>query len=91
LVSHTEGREHRLWDFENREEVIGGWKKLHNEGLYDLCCSLNIVRVFRLRRKRRVGHVGCMWKGDLHKGFCWRKRPHSGWEDNTEMELIGQG
>jgi hypothetical protein len=33
---------------------------------------------------------GCMWEGDLHAGFWWRKRPHSGWEDNTELELTGQ-
>ena len=56
LVSHNEEREHRLWDFENREEVTGGWRKLHNEELHDLCCSSNIIRVFRLRRKRRVEH-----------------------------------
>jgi len=53
-----------LWDFENREEVTGGWRKLHNEELEDLCCSTNIIRVFSLRRMRRVWHVGCVWEGD---------------------------
>ena len=57
---HNEGREHRLWDFGNREEVTRGWRKLHNEELHDLCCSSNIIRVFRLRRK------GGAWEGDLH-------------------------
>lgn len=56
LVSHIAGRECRLWDFDNREEVTGGWSKLHNEELHDLCCSSNIIRVFRL--KRRVGYMG---------------------------------
>jgi hypothetical protein len=36
-----------------------------------------------------------MWlvlgRGDLHGGFWWGKGPHSGLEDNIEMELIGQG
>lgn len=36
-------------------------------------------------------HVGCVWEGDWHAGFWWRKRPHSRWEGNTEMKLIGQG
>jgi len=27
----------------------------------------------------------------LHAGFWWRKEPHSRWEDNIEMEFIGQG
>jgi hypothetical protein len=91
LVSHNEGREHRFWCFENREEVTGGWRKFHNEQFHDLCCSANIIRVFRLRRKRRVGHVGCMWEGDLHGGFWWKKGPHSRWDGNTEIGLIGQG
>ena len=64
---------------------------MHNEELHDLCCSSIIIRVFRLKRMRRVGHVGYMWEGDWHAGFWWRKRTHSRWEGNTKMELIGQG
>ena len=71
--------------------MTGDWRKLHNEKLHDLCCSSNIIRVFRLRRIGRVGHVACVGRGDLHGGFWWRKGPHSGWEVNTEMGLIGQG
>jgi len=73
LVSDIEGRECRLWDFENREEVTGGWRKLYNEELHDLCSSSNIIMVFRLRITRRVGHVGYMWEGDLHAVFWWIK------------------
>jgi hypothetical protein len=52
--------EHRLRVFENRalrrifgpkrDEVTGGWRKLHNEGLHGLYCSLSIVWVIKARR-----------------------------------------
>jgi hypothetical protein len=43
-----------------RDEVKGVWRKLHNEELYDLYCSPNIVRVIKSRRMRWAGHVARM-------------------------------
>jgi hypothetical protein len=40
-----------------RNEVTGGWRKLHNEGLHNLYCSLNVIRKVK-SRKRWAGHVG---------------------------------
>jgi hypothetical protein len=31
----------------NREEVAGGWRRLHNEELHNLYTSPNIVRVIK--------------------------------------------
>jgi len=33
-----------------REEVTGEWRKLHNEELYDMYCSLNFIRVVKSER-----------------------------------------
>ena len=62
--------ERRLRVFENgvlkrifepkRDEITREWRKLHNEELNDLYCSLNIVRVIKSRRKRWAGHVARM-------------------------------
>ena len=32
-----------------REEVAGEWKRLHNEELYDVCSSPNVIRVIKSR------------------------------------------
>jgi hypothetical protein len=65
--SLTLSEEHELRVFENgalreifitkRNDVIGGWRKLHNEELYNLYCSPDIVSIAKLRRMRWTRHV----------------------------------
>jgi hypothetical protein len=55
--SLTLREEHRLRVFENRvlrkifgpkrDEVIGGWRKVHNEELHNLYCSPSIIRIIK--------------------------------------------
>jgi hypothetical protein len=72
LVSLTLKGEHRLRVFENwvlrlfgpkREEVLGGWRRLHIEDLHTLYASLGIIRMMKSKRMRwagRVAHTGEM-------------------------------
>ena len=46
-----------------RDEIMGEWRRLHNEELNDLYSSLNIVRVIKSRRMRLAGHVTHMGEG----------------------------
>jgi hypothetical protein len=43
-----------------REEVAGGWIRLHNEELHNRYASLNIIRVIKSRRLKWAGHVARM-------------------------------
>jgi hypothetical protein len=52
-----------------RDEVIGGWRKLHKEGLQNLYSSPNIIRMIKSRRMRRAGHVARMGRRGLHIGY----------------------
>jgi hypothetical protein len=66
LVSYTK-EEHGLRVFKNRvlrrifgpkrEEVEGGWRRLHNEELHNLYASPNIISMMKPWRMRWAGHV----------------------------------
>jgi hypothetical protein len=40
-----------------RDEVTGGWRKLHNEELRDLYSSPSIIRMIKSRKMRWAEHV----------------------------------
>jgi hypothetical protein len=50
-----------------RDEVTGGWRKLHNEELRDLYSSPSIIRIIKSRRMRWAGHVAQM--GEMKNGY----------------------
>ena len=78
-----------------RDEVTGGWRKLHNEELSDLYSLPNIVPVIKSRRMRWTGHVACMGEGrGVHRFLVGKRggkrplgRPRRRWEDNIKMDL----
>jgi hypothetical protein len=72
----SDSKEHRLRVFENRalrrifgperDEVTGGWRKLHNEELHNLYSSPSIIRMIKSRRMRWAGHVARMEPRGMH-------------------------
>jgi hypothetical protein len=110
-LSLTLTEEHRLRVFENRvlrrifgpkrDEVTGGWRKLHNEELHILYSSPSIVRVIKARGMRWAWHVARMGEARgaynilvrMPEGRRPLGRPRRRWEDNIKMDLreIGFG
>jgi hypothetical protein len=43
-----------------KNEVTGGWRKLHNEELHNLYSSPSIIRIIKSRRMRWAFHVALM-------------------------------
>jgi hypothetical protein len=78
-----------------REEVAGGWRRLHSEELHNLYASQNVIGVMKSRRMRWVGHVTRMGEMrnayNLLAGKPEDKRPlgryRRRWEDNIRMDL----
>jgi hypothetical protein len=110
-LSLTLREKNRLRVFENRvlmkilgpkrDEVIGGWRKLHNEELHNVYCSPSIIRIIKPRRMRWAGHVARMGeKRNAYRMLVGKpegkrplERPRRRWEDNIRMDLreIGWG
>jgi hypothetical protein len=103
-LSPTLREEHRLRVFENRvlrrifgpkrDEVTGGWRKLHNEELHGLYSSPSTVRVIKAWRMSWAGHVARMrevrgtynilvGRPEVRRPLA---RPRRRWEDNIKME-----
>jgi hypothetical protein len=78
-----------------RNEVTGGWRKLHNEELRNFYCSPSIIRMRRSRRMRWEGHVARMGKKRNAYRLLVGKpegkrppgRPKHRWLDNIKMDL----
>jgi hypothetical protein len=92
--------EHRLGVYENRalrgkfgskrDEMIGGWRKLHNKKLYNLYSSPSIIRIIKSRRMRWVEHeLGMREKRNAYTILVGKPegrkplgRPRCKWEAN---------
>jgi hypothetical protein len=82
-----------------RDEVTGGWKKLHNKELHGLYSSPSIVRVIKARRMRWARHV--MRMGEVRgtynilvgrpEGRIPLGRPRRRSEDNIKIDLRETG
>jgi hypothetical protein len=107
--SLTLRKEHRLRVFENkvlrrifgpnRDEVMGGWRKLHNDELGDLYSSPSIIRIIKSRRMRRARHVARIGeKRNAYRLLVGNPegerplgRPRRRWVDNIKMDLLDIG
>jgi hypothetical protein len=75
------------------DEVKGEWRNLHNEELNNLHSSPDIVRVIKLRRMRRAGHVARRGKREVYTGFWWGKVRERNHVDiiNMDLQEVGCG
>jgi hypothetical protein len=84
---------------QKRDEVIGNWRKMHNEELHTLYSSPSIIRLIKSRRMRLEGHVARMEeKRNVYKIFVGKsegKRPlgrsRRGCLDNIKMDFRAIG
>jgi hypothetical protein len=84
-----------------RVQVVGGWGKLYNEELHNLCSSPNVIRMIKSRRMRWAGHLACMrTKRNTFRILLGKPKANippgrirCRWDDNIRMDLpeIGWG
>jgi hypothetical protein len=95
--------EHRLRVSENRvlkilglkrNDVMGGWRKLHNEELHNMHSSPSIIRMIKSQRMSWAGHVARMGENrnaytilvGKPEGKRPLARPRCMWVDNIKMD-----
>jgi hypothetical protein len=86
---------------QKRDEVMGEWRKLHNEELHDLYSSPSIIRIIKSRKMRWAGQVARMGEKrsayrllvGTPEGKKPLGRPRRRWVDNIRMDLgeVGWG
>jgi hypothetical protein len=54
-----------------RDEVIGDWRKLHNDELNYLYCLTNDIPMIKSKIMRWEVYVARMGRGEMHTGL-WR-------------------
>jgi hypothetical protein len=83
-----------------RDGVIRESRRLHNEELYDLWSSPNVIRAIKSRRMRGTGHVARTWRREVQRWLLGKTeakrplgRPRCRWEDDIEMNVqeVGWG
>jgi hypothetical protein len=82
-----------------RDEMTGGWRKLHNEQLRDLHSSPSIIRIIKSRRMRWVRHVTQMGKKRNSDRILAPKleentplrRPKLRWMNDIKIDVRGIG
>jgi hypothetical protein len=52
-----------------RDEVIGGWRKMHNEELHVLYGSPSIIIMIKSRRVRWAAYIARMGRKGMYIGF----------------------
>jgi hypothetical protein len=90
--SLTLREEHRLRVFENRvlrriagpkrDEMTGGWRKLHKEEFHNLYSSPSVIRMIKSKRMRVAGHVARMGETrNAYRILVGKPKGKNHWED----------
>jgi hypothetical protein len=54
-----------------RDKATAEWRRLHNEEIFDMNSSPNIIRVIK-SRIRGARYVAIWGRGEVYTGFCWK-------------------
>jgi hypothetical protein len=76
-------------------ELTGGWRQMHSEGLRNVYCYPNIVKMIKSMRIRCAGHVVHEEISSVYESFVEYPqekillgRPRRRWEDNIKIDIF---
>jgi hypothetical protein len=60
----------RIIFWPKRDDVTGGWIKLHNEEFQNVSSSPSIIEMMKSRNMSWTDHIARMWRGGMRIGYC---------------------
>jgi hypothetical protein len=69
-----------------RDEVTGGWRKLHHEELHNWYSSPSIIRMIKSRQMRWAGYAAQMGRRGMHIIYWWESQKE---RDHYEDQDVG--
>jgi hypothetical protein len=68
-----------------RDEVTGGWRKLHNEELHNFYTSRSVIRMMKLKKMRWAEYIARMGRREMHIEYLWESQKESDHQEDLDV------
>jgi hypothetical protein len=68
-----------------KNEMVGGWRNLHNEELHNLYSSTSIIKMTKIRRMRWAGYVAWWGRRGMLIEYWWKSQKEKEYSEDLDV------